>query len=134
MFRKAALTFAALAFAGSASALVLTESATPNDSDETFVEENQEFFGNPVLDVNGVKVGTVIDVRTEPGFKRQLVVAFDEGAMNTFSGWIFDLDEKWESGGTIDLFETREELQMKLDSYAAKNPDALLDPEGILDK
>lgn len=134
MFRKAALTFAALAFAGSASALVLTESATPNDSDETFVEENQEFIGNPVLDVNGVKVGTVIDARTEPGFKRQLVVAFDDRAMNTFSGWIFDLDEKWESGGTIELFETREELQMKLDSYAAKNPDALLDPEGILEK
>ncbi|MFC3616324.1 hypothetical protein ACFORG_21485 [Lutimaribacter marinistellae] len=113
-------TAAALALATtSASALVLTESATRGDADETFLEENVEFVGNPVYDSTGMKIGNVTKVDANAAGDRRIHVMFDEGAVDGVAGWIFALDEMWESGGSIELTWSADAISTYLLSHAA---------------
>lgn len=111
-------TVAALALATGAHALVLEESMTPADSEETIVEENQEFVGDPVVDSNGVEIGTVTRVGLDTNGDRKIMVTFHDHAVEGVAGWVFDLDERWESGGSIDLTWTAEEIRGYLLNYA----------------
>lgn len=96
-------TAAVIALGTTAQALVLSEEATPLDAGETFVEENQEFVGDPVYDSNGVSIGTVAKVTTTDTGDRKIFVEFHDGMMDGIAGWAFTLDDAWESGGSIDL-------------------------------
>ncbi len=124
---------ALIAMTGAANALVLTENATPNDKGESFIEENAEFIGAPVVDVNGAPIGTVIEVTAEPGEQRKILVDFTEGFSDELSGMLFTLDGMWETDGVLQMGQTTDELEAMLETYAHNNPDKLHD-ESILNK
>ncbi len=115
-------TAAALALTTtSAHALVLTESATRGDGAETFYEENAEFVGDPVYDSTGMKIGTVSQVDANAAGDRRIHVMFDQGAVEGVAGWIFALDEAWESGGSIELTWSADAISDYLLAYANRS-------------
>ncbi|AFO91412.1 hypothetical protein D1822_08510 [Phaeobacter inhibens] len=118
---------ALIAMTGAASAEVLTENATPNDAGETFLEENIEFMGAPVVDVNGVFLGKVVEVGTEPGPDRKILVEFRDSFSDKLSGLRFNLDGMWETDGVLRMGQTTGELRTMLENYASENPDKLTD-------
>lgn len=113
-------TVAAIALSTSAHALVLSEEMTPFDADETFHEENQEFVGDPVYDSNGVEIGVVTRAGTDVDGDRKILVTFHDHVIDGIAGWVFDLDEKWESGGSIELTWPAEDIKDYLMKHASK--------------
>ncbi|APG47133.1 hypothetical protein [Phaeobacter porticola] len=118
---------ALIAVTGAANADVLTENATPNDAGETFVEENIEFIGAPVVDVNGMLLGKVVEVSTAPGPDRQILVEFRDNFSDKLSGMRFNLDGIWETDGVLRMGQTTGELKTMLETYASENPEKLTD-------
>lgn len=113
-------TLAALAIGTSAHALVLSEAASPADSGETLTEENSEFVGDPVFDSEGVEIGTVSRVGLDANGDRKIMVMFDDHAIDGIAGWIFDLDPRWESGGSIELTWPADEIRAYLMQHAGQ--------------
>ena len=104
-------TAAAIALGTAAQGLVLSEDATPLDTGESFVEENMEFVGDPVIDANGETIGTVTKVETSENGDRKIFVEFHDDAVDGFAGWVFTLGDEWESGGSIELTWTKDSIR-----------------------
>lgn len=115
----------ALGIATSAHALVVTQGSAPDDGSTTFYQENQQFVGDPLIDANGITIGQVVGITADTDNDRRILVKFNDAMFDGYSGWIFTLDPKWKSGGSLELGETREELKAILDTVAATQPAAI---------
>ncbi|MEY8839938.1 hypothetical protein AB9K41_13015 [Cribrihabitans sp. XS_ASV171] len=94
-----------------AQALVLTENAKRGDRDQSFVEQNAEFVGDPVYDADGMRIGAVTRADTSTKGNRRIHVTFDEGVVDGVAGWVFTLNPVWRSGGSIELTWTADALR-----------------------
>lgn len=101
----------ALGLATSAQALVVTENLTRFDRNETNVEETAEFIGNPVYTADGEMIGYVSDATTEASGDRMILVTFEDSFITEYAGWEFELDEKWETTGELNVKWTADQLR-----------------------
>ena len=101
----------ALGLTTAANAMVVTEGVTRFDGDETNYEETLEFIGNPVYTADGEMIGYVSDATTAPDGDRMILVTFEDSFITEYAGWEFELDEKWETTGEINVEWTADQLR-----------------------
>lgn len=112
----------ALALTTPASAMVFSGSGGQGQS---YAQQNQDFIGDPLIDGNGVTIGNVVSVSGEPGNYRRIMVRFNDAMPNGYAGWVFNLDSRWRSGGSLEMAETGAQLKAILDRIVATNPGSL---------